>query len=417
MRENFIFPDYEGDCLSNVPRLAQSLLGIPAEENPLAKLIPADLAGRPAPKVILVLVDGLGWKQFQASALTHQFFQNLMAKGGARPLTSVFPSTTAAALSTLHTGLTPQEHGLLEWRVYYDELDQVVITLPFTTSDKEGPDSLLKKGVDPKLLIEAPTIYQKLKTQGIPSFVFASKVTAHGAYSGRVHAGATSIVHTNLSDLLVNLREKLAAVSGPAYFFVYWELFDSIAHHYGPGSRQAEAELASLALLWQKIFVEAVEPAAARDTILLLTADHGLIDFDPATTVYLTDYPEIMELLAISPAGKRIMPWGSPRDVFLRAREGQITELRTKLEALLGERAVVVPTGELQQEGRFGLGAPHPAWLRRLGDLVILARDHQVVWYEVAPGERVFKRGMHGGLHPEEMQIPLAITRLTDLPE
>ena len=78
-------------------------------------------------KVVLFLIDGFGYKQWLNYADKYEFLKRFTKKGVVTPITTVFPSTTAAALTTINSGLTPQEHGLPEWWVYFDEIGKMTI--------------------------------------------------------------------------------------------------------------------------------------------------------------------------------------------------------------------------------------------------------------------------------------------------
>src|SRR3989344_2803977 len=128
----FLYPRYESFCFSNIPSAVLYLLGL-RKESPLASILnKADITPANSKKVILFLVDGFGYKQWLKYADQYEFLKRFTEKGVVAPVTTVFPSTTAAALTTVHSGLTPQEHGLPEWWVYFDELDKIIVTLPFT---------------------------------------------------------------------------------------------------------------------------------------------------------------------------------------------------------------------------------------------------------------------------------------------
>ena len=108
-------PDYRGYCLSNVSSTVLSLLGV----NPNRTTLPKDALGGTESEienVVLMLFDGLGYRELLRQT-ERGFFGSLAKEGSVRPITTVFPSTTAAALTSVSTGLTPQEHGLPEWFV------------------------------------------------------------------------------------------------------------------------------------------------------------------------------------------------------------------------------------------------------------------------------------------------------------
>jgi hypothetical protein len=146
-----------------------------------------------------------------------------------------------------------------------------------------------------------------------------------------------------------------------------------------------------------------------RSVLCLLTADHGQVETDPQTTIYLNRQPRFAgteKFLRCDQAGRPIIPAGSARDFFLYIKGGLVDEARAFLAARLEGRAEVRKVADLISEGYFGarISAKFPP---RAGDLVILPYAGEAVWwYEKGKFEQKF-RGHHGGLTPQEMEIPL----------
>jgi predicted AlkP superfamily pyrophosphatase or phosphodiesterase len=411
-----VHPDYAAYCLAQLPAAVLTLWGLRPPGPPLAAILQRAAAHCRAPcKVVLLLVDGFGWRQWLRYAEQYAGFARLSARGLVAPITTVFPSTTAAALTSVHTGLTPQQHGIPEWWVYLEELDSIVATLPFTRLGAKGRDRLLDEGVKPAILYDGPTLYQALARAGVPSFTFIRDVYARSAYSGVVHKGSQTIPFINASDLLVNVRRKLLEVSGPAYFYVYWDAVDAISHHYGPHTEHYHAELAGFSYLLQRELIDKVDARVAEEALLIVTADHGHLNVVPKAALYLQRYPTLVRSLQRSPAGKPILPWGSPRDLFLRVQAERLPAIVAWLRRRLGDLATVMTIDEAVQQGLFGLGKPHRRFRQRVGNLLILPQRDHLIWYEHLKGKKFDFLGMHGGLTVDEMLIPLAVAPLASL--
>src|SRR5690606_25752003 len=98
-------PDYGGACVTNVvPALLEPPVDVP-EWFP-AGVIDAD-------QVVFLVLDGLGWNQLKARP---SLAPTLTAMSGG-PITTVAPSTTSTALTSIVTGLTPGEHGIIGYRM------------------------------------------------------------------------------------------------------------------------------------------------------------------------------------------------------------------------------------------------------------------------------------------------------------
>jgi predicted AlkP superfamily pyrophosphatase or phosphodiesterase len=410
-----IFPLYPGYCFSNIPLTIEYLFGL-RSVSPLAEIL--NRAGvKPGKhlKIVLLLIDGFGYNQWLKYYARYEFLLRLTQKGIIAPLTTIFPSTTAAALTTIHTGLTPQEHGLPEWTVYFEELDRIIQTLPFRDLGTKTRDQLLTQGVDPKMLYSGNTVYQRLAEANIPAYTFSQDLISHSAYSKLVQIGSESVNSLHWSDLLVNLRWKIESAPAPAYFYVYSGAIDEIVHAYGLHTEQYLAELDGFFNLLQQELIAKLSAKAMAETIILVTADHGLVNTDPAKTIYLSQDPDINSYLRISPRGNRILPWGSARDIFIAALPDKLDLLYQYLRLKFEDQATLIKIDDAIERHLFGSGRQHAQFRGRVGDILMLPRENGTIWYEHYPGDRFELRGMHGGLSPDEMLVPLAVANLSNL--
>jgi hypothetical protein len=147
----------------------------------------------------------------------------------------------------------------------------------------------------------------------------------------------------------------------------------------------------------------------------MVTADHGHINVSPRDTLYLNRYPRLVRNLQVSHAGKPILPWGSPRDVFLRVQEERLPETAAWLTKRLAGKATVMTSAEALQRQFFGVGQLHKRFKQRVGNLLILPDRDYLIWFEHLKGKKFGLQGVHGGLRPDEMLIPLATAHLAAL--
>lgn len=390
MPSHFIEPRYDSGGFASLPGHLSDLL-----------------TARRYEAVVLFLIDGFGWRFFEKFGQA-PFLRQVTRAGEATRLVSQFPSTTAAHLTTLHTGLPVGEHGIFEWNYYEPDLDAVISPLLFSYAGTPQRDTLKQDGIKPRRVLPIQSIYRPLKKRGVLTTIFQHREYTPSTYSNLAFAGATARGYRTLPEALVNLADALAKSNPPALFLLYNDKVDTISHIYGPGSPQAEAEILSLLLTMEQVFLKAV--AGNRKKVLfLLTADHGQVEVDPQTTIYINRDPRfdgLDEFLRRDRQGRPIVPAGSPRDFFLYVREGLVEEARAFLLSRLDGRAEVRKVADLAAAGYFG-PVVSPAFRRRAGDLVILPyRGESVWWYEKDHFEQRHY-GHHGGLTRQEMEIPL----------
>ncbi|HVI03849.1 MAG TPA: alkaline phosphatase family protein [Enhygromyxa sp.] len=411
--DGFVRPDYGRFSLAEVPTTLAAILGSSSDRPTL----PAELWHKHAGvrRVLCLLVDGFGLDQFLDYRALLPTLQRIEHAGDVHALTSVFPSTTPAALTTMHTGLTPQEHGLPEWTVFFEEIDEIIETLPFRVLLTPGRDTLLEAGGHPEMLYDGSTIYEHLARAGVESSVFVFHEYAHSVYSRATQKGAHVTPYVNVLDLMQKLVEHLEIQRGPGYDFVYWGAIDSALHQFGPGSRE---HIAALRLFFEeasKELFERLSKAAAKDVLLVVLADHGHAKVDPSRVVYLNRYLELERYYSRRKSQDAIVPTGGPNDVFLFIDPARIPDTLRLLAERLGDRAVVLETADALQQGLFGLGVPTPQFRRRIGDVLILPRAGNHVWYEHRPNSPFEQLGCHGGLTDTEMLVPLAMCPLEAL--
>ncbi len=410
--EDFLLPNYNGYSLYNSIYTLLSLFGIKSANKPLNFDLNEFIEKNN--KVVFFLTDGFGYNQYKNIEKNIPFLRLLSKKGKVFPITSGFPSTTAASLTTVATGLTPRDHGLFEWNLYFDELAEVIQTIPFSPMGRRAKEgSLLEKGADPKLIINKDRIFKILEDNGVNSYIFHNQSLANTVYSNLVSNGAEKIDYRYLSDLIVSIYNVLVREKGPAFLYVYWSGIDSEGHKFGPDSLQYEVEAR---IFFESIYndlIKRVPPEKANNILFALTSDHGQVEINPKETVYLNKDSVILEALETGLNGNIILPWGSPRDVFLRVKKDKIEDTIIYINKKYGKICKAIKTEEAIKMGIFGNGSDE--FLQRIGNIILLPYKGKTVWFEHIKGELVEFKGHHGGMSEDEMKIPFAIARFKDL--
>jgi predicted AlkP superfamily pyrophosphatase or phosphodiesterase len=404
MNPAFVKPRYDEQGFANLPRFIKSLLGGPPAPAPFAGLT------EPYDNVVLFLVDGFGWRFFEKFA-SNPFLDRFSRHGKVAKLTALFPSTTSAHIPFIHSGQLPAESGLFEWNYYEPLLDAMIVPLLFSFSGTAERDQLKATGIDPKKLYPTQTVYRNLKGLGVKSHIFQHREYTPSTYSNLAFWGANAHGYKTITECLLNFRQTLAETKGKNYYFLYYDKVDSINHDYGPDSPQSDAEIETLLSIAERQLFKSLPRPQGR-TLLLLTADHGQVEVDPKTTTYLNRaFPDFEKFIKTNAQGQLLVPGGSARDLFLYIKEEMLTEAQALLAAGLAGKADVVRTADLVTAGYFGPNVSSRL-LERLGNLVVLSyRYESAWWYEKGKFEQKYY-GQHGGLTPQEMEIPLLALEL-----
>jgi len=265
-------------------------------------------------------------------------------------------------------------------------------------------------------LLQNKNIHNTLKQEGIKTFTHVNTSNAYSVLSKLIFRGSKIIPSIKSSDSVVRLRKNLEENSdNSAYFFVHLDTLDTIAHEYGPDSYEYSSELSSITYLLDKELVQKLDTKTAKETALLLTADHGGLKVDPRETTYLNCLPKAILNLQVGKNRKTILPIGGPRELFLHIKEEKLAETKDWLIQKIGDKAQIIETKEAEEKGLFGLGIPNNEVIERTGNLLILPYGNETVWFENSEGNKISFLGQHGGLHEEEMLVPFSITTLNNL--
>lgn len=346
-----------------------------------AGAVPDGLPDR-ADRVVVVLLDAFG-EVFLERFAEHPALRDAVVS----PLASQFPSTTAAHVTTMHTGLPVGAHGIYEWNVYEPSLGRVITPLRFSFAGDREPDTLLAAGVDPRDLVPAePCLYERLAGGGVVSLVYQPDAFSPSTFDTAVVRGADIRPFRDLGAALADAVRSVRALER-GYAYVYFHAIDLVGHVCGPSSPEfAEAVRSAL---------DALSAARDDDVLVLLTADHGQVDVDPRRTIWLDDLHPPLRELALRPAG-------SARDVFLHVPEEDVEATVAALREHVEAHAVA----DLVADGAFGDAGPR---LReRLGSVCVLPPPGRMAWLREYTDVAAGFRGHHGGRTPEEARTYLA---------
>lgn len=383
--KRFVTPCYDGLSITNIIHSIRQGFGLTAK-SPLSPEFFDQSLFKGIRNVVLLCVDGFGYDQLRKA----RFLRGL----DSIPVTSVMPSTTVTSLSTLATGLTPQEHGLLGFRLYLRELGQITNMLRFGPS--QGFGSFAEEGIDPEIFFPFPTIYQQLRRKGIKSSVINKFEYVDSPFSQMIYRGGDSIPYVNLPDLFLT-AEKLLKKPGKKFLFLYWEMVDIVAHLYGTQSEEFSRELKLLDTQIQE-FLQRVKG----NTIFLLTSDHGIINTKPRGVVDIGRERRLVENLNPPPGGEA-------RLRYLYCKRGKKEKVEDYFNDHFSRKALLMDSNSLLEKGFFGTGKLFEETKRRVGDFTLIPKKNYAFSYPFFDNRESI--GKHGGLSKEEMLVPLVWKR------
>ena len=371
-------PDHGGMCLDGVLPAAAEVLGLDPG--------PADLPGRgaasrfglaDADRVCVVLVDGLGLELVAERKAHAPFLRGHLAE--ALALTSSVPSTTATSMGVLGTGRAAGRTGLAGYTVRNPATGALANLVSW-----DGLGS-------PERWQREPSLLAHLATQTAVTSVGPGKFAGSGLTSAALN-GARYVAAEALDD---RVDATLRALRAPGLAHLYWGDVDKTGHQYGWRSPEWGDALAELDRGLGRL-ARSLPP----DTLLLVTADHGLVDIDHDLLFDVAREPELA-------AGVELVA-GEPRACHVHTSEpGAVAE---RWRDFLGDRALVVQRAEIEAAGWFGPVAEHVRPV--LGDVVALALGRAAIAdSRTQTPHSLALLGMHGSVTPQEMLVPLFAVR------
>lgn len=364
MSDEPLLPAYDGACICNVvPALLATGGACPA-------WLPE--AAFDAERVVLLVLDGLGWNQLTARASSAPTIGSL--EGG--PITTVAPSTTATALTSITTGQPPGEHGVIGYRMAVH--GEVLNVLRWSTGAGD-----------------ARQVIPPGKVQGSPTFggqrppAITRAEFAHSGFTG-AHLDDTRFTGYRTLGTMVSEIVRVAR-SGEPFVYAYYEGLDKVSHEYGLRDEFDEE------LRWCDHLVETLLERLPVGTVLVVTADHGQVEVPAGRIIEL---PGAMQGLIASQSGEGRFRW-------LHARSGRTGALVEAARSALGDVAWIRSREEAIAEGWYG---PHVTDVAasRMGDVLLAARS-DVAFHDPNDTGPYVLIGRHGSLTEDEMLVPLVV--------
>jgi hypothetical protein len=377
-------PDYRGGSIVNLmASIALARGNEAALYSPLELLSPSRLLT--SKNIVLIVIDGLGYECLTSAGKSTGLYSHLQGR-----ISSVFPSTTATAITTFLTGIAPQQHGLTGWHMYLRELGTVMAVLPF----RPRLGAPRAEGFNTAEVFDQRPIFDQLKVRSyvvVPSKIIDSVYNA--AYSGSACRRAYS---SSLQTLFRTVARVLREHNERKYVYAYYPELDRVAHEYGPASRKTQAHLAEIDLA----FTQFLDQIKGSDTTVIMTADHGFIE--TKERIELDNHPLLANAL-------RLPLCGESRVAYCYVYPEKRALFEHYVENHLAGQATLLSSKELINRGYFGLGPPHPRLQERIGDYTLIMKDGYVI-KDWLPGEERYRHiGVHGGMSAAEMYVPLIV--------
>ena len=376
-----MLPDYHNGSIVNLMSSIAKSFRVKTLYNPLKILPPKKLKKN----IVLIVIDGLGYNYLKGkNTILNKFMKGSM--------TSVFPSTTGAAIPTFFTGVPAQQHAFTGWFVFLKEIGVVAKSLPF--SPRLGGPSFSKAGIKIKNILTQDAFTSKINAK---SFIISGKEIADSDFSKLMSKKAKMLKYKNLNEFFSQLRKAMNFSNSKKYVYAYWSKLDSLNHNYGVNSKKSEKHLKVL-IKKLNIFIKNLR----KDTTLIITSDHGFVNTPKDRVIKLEDHPKLKESLTLPLCGES-------RTVYCYVHPSKADYFEKYVKENLSKYCNIYKSPDLIGKNYFGLFKPNPNLFNRVGDYILICKENYIIKDKLENEKRENHIGHHSGISEDEMLVPLIV--------
>lgn len=358
------YPDYDRSILS----IASSVLKYFGVTDCEHKSLPEfdELLNKNYKNVIVMLFDGMGSSVLEEHLAEDAFLRHHHLTD----ISSVYPSTTVAALTAIESGYSPVETGWIGWDLHFDEIGENVTVFKNT----------LQRNGEPAAEYNVPFKYIPYKR------IFQRIEEARGRKTAYCVSAFSKYRSKNVHHICKTVY-RLSKRRKQKYIYTYWHQPDNIMHIHGVQSAEAKSEIQMINREIENLCKK------LKNSLVIITADHGQTD---CINEYLEDYSVLMDMLKIPPSVE-------PRALSLFIKDGKIEAFKEEFNKVFGESFRLMTKEEVFAENLLGYGATHPKTKDFIGDYLAVATSNVILNYARSDFEPI---GGHAGLVKEEMTVP-----------
>ena len=342
--------------------------------------------------LVLVMADGLGM-----SAVRAMDPDSFIARHVAAELLTVFPSSTPVVLTSLSTGAWPAQHGVPAWHVYLQEIDAVSTIIKYARRSDEK--DLSELGMDAQAAYPLPSMMEDLAWD---TASFLPKSLAGSAFSTYTSGISPHVGYEKLGDAVGAISDRVKRATKNTISHLYIPDVDFASHVAGTASPMAQGAASGVDRA-----LASLANALPRGARIVMTADHGLVDYtaDEVSTITPSD-PLTTHL--------EHEPWGTGRTMSFACANGGETDFAGQFRERFGDRFYLLTVEELMELELYGPGPISPVMARRVGTHMAISRGAWLLDYDYPKVRREAQEehepvSQHGGLTPAEMLVPLVI--------
>ncbi len=373
-------PDYKGGSIVN---LMSSIAKAFKSEHSYKelKLLPSKSLKK-SKNIVLLVIDGMGYEYIKNITELKPYILG--------SITSVFPPTTTSAISTFMTGNAPMQHALTGWTINFKEIGTIGNIFRFAPKYQGLPFSFF--GIDIDDIIDQKPFLNK---KNVEKYHIMFKEIIKTDYNIYLSKGYTKLGYNNLNGLFRQINKAVRSSDKRKYIYAYWYGLDMIKHELGTEHKETKKHFEDI----KNNILSLIKKL--KNTTLIITADHGLIDIPLNKVLYISKHPKLIECLSMPLCGEG-------RAAYCYVHPSKTKQFETYVKKNLKKYCTLHKSEELINKNYFGLFKQNPKLYDRIGDYVLISKEDHII--KNKPKEYpLFAH--HSGLSKKEMLVPLIVIK------
>ncbi len=406
LEKGLFLPDYSKRSIVNLSNFVLDFFNCPTYHPPLDIM---DKIKKPnkKKKVIMFVIDAMGRDNLQSALENSPFLRSELQFYEKEVLTSVFPTTTTAALTSYNTALSPLEHGMLGYTLFLSDYSSLVNMIMLSPPELER-DILTQSGLNPMKFLNQPTIFETLQENDVKCWTITSDLFVESGLTKMHHKGSAKRSYSGMLEMFYQLLRTIEEEDSRTFIFVYWGLTDTDGHHYGTQSRPYQGGIEYLFKMLKDEVMDRMSRQQLEETLFLISSDHGQIDTTWQDEEWITSEDELFEQYLHPPIS------GEPRAVYFNVKDpvafSNYFNKRFSRRFYLVEKKQAIAKN-LFSENTVPLKISERDYkenISRLGDYIAIAKRGYSLHFK-HHGKTYTLKGKHGSLTREELLVPLLI--------
>ncbi len=375
------YPQYENNSIINLVSSLVKSMGGSLHTGELKHFDVETL--RKKKNIVFIILDGMGYNQLKALEKAEFLNSNIKQR-----ITSVFPTTTAAAITSFVSGIAPLEHAVTGWYMYMRELGAASLALPFS------PRYVFEEyNIPGDVVYNFNSVFPQIERT---SYYISPEKIINSVFSSIACADSVKMGYNDLDEFFDNIHKAVDISDEDKFVYAYWSYYDKLCHQTGTESEESTSHLLDLNNRIENL----VNSFEGKDYQIIVTADHGHINVEQKKKIFLSDHPELHKCL--------ILPLcGEPRAPYFYVKSDCVEKFKSYVDENFSDRIDLISRKSAIESGIFGIAERNPKFDDRVGDYIGLFKDNSILC-DAVYGEQIPDFiGYHGGLSENEMFVPL----------